>query len=413
MKSSLGLTILLLLVVGCSATMGSAAPSPSSATARCTLTSVVDSYDGFHVGVPDGWNVFTLDGMIFVSKDRASTEATVVRPALLTTGLTPETYFATALEKLRQHLALAGMTLTSTLTGGSPMPTATLNLQSGQGRLTGQARVAIVPYPTAHGVSIVVLVASWAPASQFASESNMLAGIGTCYGPQTGTLYQVVRDQVFTYSIPTGWQARNETQDTIDMYLGNDATVSYANTFAALGTGVNSPQTLLSWAFGKLGVRIDQTLFAAKLPNQPLSGGAVQGQEYMEFTATLSNGNPIHGLVNVVSTSGPGGTGGVIRLGVASPSQWNAVNGALIHMMFSIQHSITQDLQQYEQLGRQWQAFGQQVQGFDYALTGVDLVNDPTTGATFEAPYNTYNPSGPAGPGYYSPAGTRLVVQTP
>jgi hypothetical protein len=51
--------------------------------------------------------------------------------------------------------------------------------------------------------------------------------------------------------------------------------------------------------------------------------------------------------------------------------------------------------------------------GFDYALTGVDLVHGPTTGATFEAPYNAYHPSGPAGPGYYSPAGTKLQVQTP
>jgi hypothetical protein len=222
MKSALGLTILLLLVEGCSSTAGPAASSPSSpssAPASCTLTSVVDSYDGFHIGVPDGWNVFTLDGMIIVSKDPASTEAAVVRPALLTAGLAPATYFATALEKLKQHLALAGMTMTSTLSGVSQMPTATLNLRSPQGPLTGQARVAIVPYRTAHGASIVVLIASWARASQFATESTLLAGIGTCYGAQTGTLYQVVRDQVFTYSIPTGWQARNETQDTIDMYL--------------------------------------------------------------------------------------------------------------------------------------------------------------------------------------------------
>ncbi len=412
------LIIPVVALAGCSSTPLAAASSPSatssaSAVAPCTLTSTVDSYDGFHIGVPEGWNVFTLDGMIFVSKDPAATEATVVRPALQTTGLTPAAYFDGALEKLRQHLMLAGVTITSTPNNSSQMPAATLTLQSSQGTLAGQARVAVLPYPTAHGTSILVLIASWAPASEFSSERALLAGIGTCYGPQPGTLYQIVRDQVFTYSIPVGWQARNETQDTIDIVLGNDATVSYANTFAALNTGVKSPQTLLTWAFGKIGVRVGQVLFAANLPDQPVSGGAVEGQEYMEFTGTLTNGNPIHGLVNVVSASGPGGTAGVIRLGVASTSQWNAVNGALIHMMFSVQHSIAQDLQQYEQLSRQWQAFGQQVQGFDYALTGVDLVNDPTTGATFEAPYNTYNPSGPEGPGYYSPAGTKLTIQTP
>ena len=409
-KWALGVTILLLVEAGCSSTPQLAAASPSAATASCTMTLTVDSYDGFHIGVPDGWDVFTLDGMIFVSKDPASTEVAVVRPGLMTAGLTPAAYFVASLSKLQQHLALAGLTMTSTLTSStSQMPAASLSLQSGQGPLVGQARVAILPYPTAHGASIVALIASWAPASQFTTDSALLTGIGACYGPQPGTLYQVVRDQVFTYSIPTGWQPRNETQDTIDIDLGNDTVVSYANTFAALSTGVNSPQTLLTWAFGKIGIRVDQTLFSTKLPDQPLSGGAVQGQEYVEFTGTLNDGSAIHGLVNVVSASGPGGTGGVIR----PTSQWNSLNGALIHIMFSIQHSITQDLQQYEQLSRQWQAFGQQVQGFDYALTGVDLVNDPTTGATFEAPYDTYNPSGPDGPGYYSPAGTKLQVQTP
>ena len=410
---ALGLIALLVLVEGCSSTTQLGVSSPSPAAARCTLTSTVDSYDGFHIGVPDGWDVFTLDGMIFVSKDPASTEVVVVRPGFMTAGLTPAAYFVAALSKLQQHLALAGLTMTSTSAGTSQMPAASLSLQGGQAPLVGQAHVAILPYQTAHGASIVALIASWAPASQFTTDSALLTGIGACYGPQPGTLYQVVRDQVFTYAIPVGWQARNETQDTIDIALGNDATTSYAATFAPLGSGVNSPQTLLSWAFGKIGVRIGQTLFSAQLPDQPLSGGAVEGQEYVEFTGTLSDGRPIHGLVNVVSTTGSGGTGGVIRLGVATTSQWNSVNGALIHIMFGIQHSITQDLQQYEQLSRQWQAFGQQVQGFDYALTGVDLVNDPTTGATFEAPYDTYNASGPDGPGYYSPAGTKLQVQTP
>jgi hypothetical protein len=378
------------------------------------MAPTVDSYDGFHIGVPDGWDLFTLDGMIFVSKDPASTEVAVVRPGLMSAGLTPAAYFVAALSKLQQHLALAGLTMTSTLTSPiAQMPAASLSLQSGQGQLVCQAHVAILPYPTAHGASIVALIASWAPATQFTTDSALLTGIGACYGPQPGTLYQLVRGQVFTYSIPVGWQARNETQDTIDIGLGNDVVTSYAATFAPLATGVNSPQTLLSWAFDKIGVRIGQTLFSAQLPDQPLSAGAVQKQEYVEFTGTAPDGSAIHGLVNVVSTTGSGGTGGVIRLGVATTSQWNSVNGALIHIMFGIQHSITQDLQQYEHLSQQWQAFGQQVQGFDYALTGVDLVSDPTTGATFEAPYDTYNPSGPNGPGYYSPAGTKLQVQTP
>jgi hypothetical protein len=378
------------------------------------MTLTVDPYDGFHIGVPDGWDLFTLNGMIFVSKNSRSTEMAVVSPALMTAGLSPAAFFEAALATLQQQVASAGLRMTHTSTSsGAQMPAASISGQSAHGPVVGEARLEILPYLTAHGTSIVALLASWAPSSQFAAESSLLAGIGACYGPQPGTLSKVVRDQVFTYAIPLGWQARNETQDTIDIADGNDALVSYALTFSALGSGVNSPQTLLSWAFKKIGVRIGAVLSSRRLPDQKLSTGAVEGQEYVEFTGTLSGGRAIHGVVIVVSDSGIGGTGGVLRLGVAATNRWNSLNGALIHIMDSIQHSITQDLQQWEHLSQEWQAFGQQVQGFDDALTGVDLVHDPTTGATFEAPYDAYNQSGPNGPGYYSSAGTQLQIQTP
>ena len=43
----------------------------------------------------------------------------------------------------------------------------------------------------------------------------------------------------------------------------------------------------------------------------------------------------------------------------------------------------------------------------------LDLVNDPTTGATFEAPYDTYNQTGPDGSGYYDQANNKLTIETP
>ena len=109
------------------------------------------------------------------------------------------------------------------------------------------------------------------------------------------------------------------------------------------------------------------------------------------------------------------------------PARWNSVNGALIQIMSSIQHDFTQDLQQWHRIQQQWQTisrqwqdisrqektFNQNFQGFDDALNGVDLVHDPTTGDTFEAPYNAYSATGPDGPGYYSHAGNKLEIQTP
>lgn len=234
---------------------------------------------------------------------------------------------------------------------------------------------------------MVALIASWAPQGQFATDTSLLAGIGACYGPQQGTLYQVVKDQVFTYAIPIGWQTASETQDSIEIDKGTDAGASY-NLLAALplDSGVNSPQTFFTWASNKLGIQVGQIVGSSSSPNQTSSTGAVTGQGIVEFIGTLK-GQQIHGFAFLLTTSSPGfNTSGVLRLAFATTAMWNSLNGALIHIVGSIQHDFTQDLQEWERLSQQWQAFGQQVQGFDYALTGVDLVNDPTTGATFEAP---------------------------
>jgi hypothetical protein len=210
-----------------------------------------------------------------------------------------------------------------------------------------------------------------------------------------------------------GWTVNSEGQDTIEIADGKDASASYTLTLLPPGTGVDSPQSLLSYVFGKLGIHVTQVLSSAQLPSQQVANGGTEGQEYVEFIATLSDGRTAHGLVYVLADTGSSTPSGVIRLGLATQQLWNSVNGALTHIVNSIQHNFTQDLQQWENLSRQGQAFSQQVQGFDEALNGVDLVHNPSTGATFEAPYDTYRATGPDGPGYYDQANNKLQIQTP
>jgi hypothetical protein len=59
--------------------------------ARCSLPVTHDPYYGFHVGVPSGWNLGRLNGMIVVNKDGAGTVEAVVEPVVLTRGLTSGT----------------------------------------------------------------------------------------------------------------------------------------------------------------------------------------------------------------------------------------------------------------------------------------------------------------------------------
>jgi len=98
----------------------------------------------------------------------------------------------------------------------------------------------------------------------------------------------------------------------------------------------------------------------------------------------------------------------VMRLGAATTDLWNSVNGGLIEMMGSIEHSFVQDLQDIQRLNQQWQAESDQEANFDDIINGQQLVQDPSTGAYYEAPYASYEPNGANGPGYYLPNGQLL-----
>ena len=371
-----------------------------------------DVYDGFHIGVPNGWSVFSTNGTIYVSKDESATEAATVTPVLMTAGLTTASVFSSSLDSLQKQIDAAGGKMTYTVMGaGSARPTASLSLQSGSVTMMGEASVVVLPEQTAHGGSVAALAASWAPASIFAGEKPTLRAIGNCYGPQPGTLYQAQSDQVFTYAIPLGWRIAGEGQDSLEIANGNEASATYLFSLFLPGSGVDSPQGVIKYDFGNLGITVAQVI-GTQLSQQVVNG-TTEGLLSEEFTGTISSGQAVHGEVHVVADLAGNTPSAVIRLAFSTQGLWNSTNGALAHILNSIQHSYAQDFQQWEHITQQQQAFAQQVQGFDYALTGVDLVNDPATGATFEAPYDTYNQTGPDGPGYYDQANNKLTIETP
>ncbi len=121
----------------------------------------------------------------------------------------------------------------------------------------------------------------------------------------------------------------------------------------------------------------------------------------------------LHGLIYMnISTSGQS-TAGVFRLALAESPLWNSLNGALIETAGSVQHDFSQDLGEIQAVNRQWQDFSGQVANFDDTLNNQQLVQDPSTGKLYEAPYSSYR-VGPSGPGYYLADGQRLnSVQRP
>jgi hypothetical protein len=407
-----GLTALLPVLAG--SPVSHAAAHAASSSAACSLPLTHDVYEGFHIGVPVGWGLSSFNDTIAVAKGTSAAEMAVVYPALLARGLTPTSFYTSYIHTLQQTATQAGNALSFRLTSKvGQLPQAIVTGRVGHTAVQGRALVSVLPNRTAVSTSQIVFSAYWAPTARLAVDSALLASIGGCYGPESGTLYRVFQDQAFAAPIPTGWQVADEGQDTIDITGDSGrALASYALMMLPPSDGATTPRLLLEKVFSLAQIKIGKIISSTDLPNQQESNGSVEGQEYLEFTGQFK-GKAVHGLVYVLSIAGSVGTSGVMRLGMATADQWNAVNSGLIRVMTSIQHSSQLDEEQWQHITQQWQQFDQGEQQFDDVLRGVQEVQDPSTGTLYEAPYDTYNPSGPDGAGYYlNEGGTLVRLQT-
>jgi len=409
----------LMLVVGLLAAGAATTAARTSArsASACSGPVVHDPYDGFHVGVPAGWEVTTGDGLILVH-NTANTSQSVVSPAILTKGLTPARFFAVTANEISALAAAAGNRLSFHVTSANGgLDQATVTGRGGNLALSGRASVSVIPDPTAHGSQMVVFTAYWAPPNRLAAERSELVAIGACYGPQPAALFRIVRDQAFTYPIPPGWTVPSsgpnaEGANNLTMYAGPDASANYVFLEAVTASeGVTDARSLLTFSMGRLGISIDTVLSLQTSAPMATANGGTQESVRVEFLGK-TGGTQIHVVATVTSDTVGSVTSGALRFALATPAVWNSLNGALIQVANGIEHDFTQDLEQLQQIQQQLDMFDQQVAGFDYALTGTDLVENPATGQQFEAPYAAYDPNGPDGPGYYS-GSQRLQIVTP
>jgi hypothetical protein len=419
----LGCALVQVAILGLAVSCGSSTPpnsvtsnapsNPPPPAAACTMPLTHDTYNGFHIAVPAGWGLSSLNGRVFVESDPSGAEAVLVYPAIQTNGLTPAQFFTSYLGSLEQEAANAGHPVTAKpkpeLAG---MPVESLTGTEGNVAVAGIATVAMLPLHSQFSSTELVFIAYWAPTESFPTEEGMLASIGRCYGPEAATLYRVFKDQVFTYMMPPQWVVADETQNNIDLHLGSTADVSYLFLEAIQSSQVGSPQDLVNFVFTKEGFSNVHALWTTAVPGQQEVNG-VQSAAYEEFTATLG-GVSDHGLIFALTNVGGGITSGVVRIALSTTEQWNSLNAAMIQMAGAIQHDFTQDLQQLQHINQQFQNFGGQVANFDDVLNQQQLVQDPSTGTFYEAPYSSYIVNGSDGPGYYLPSGQHLnLIQRP
>jgi hypothetical protein len=406
-------------LVALAVVVAGAGATPTRADARvaagCGDPVVHDRYDGFHVGVPAGWSLTIANGFIVVHKDQVGSLEAVVDPALLAAGQSPAKFFTAALAVLKKSVTQAGNAMSFTLASHGGVETASITGRAGTVAVAGQATMRVIAAPTAHAARLAVFSAYWAPPAQLSGTRTALAAIGGCYGPERGALFRIFRDKAFVYALPPGWIVH----EAVDELLIDDGANASANYFfsqaISASKGVTDVKSYLQFMFHLIGIKIDTVISSGSAPSKQTVSGGTQEFEQMEFLGSLG-AKRIHGIVGAQSVSGGGVTSGALRLAMSTRALWNSVNPALLRVAAGIQHDFTQDDQQLLRVQQQLQGFAQQVQGFDQALNGTDIVSDPATGQTFEAPYTAYSATGPDGPGYYtgSPGNLhKLKIVTP
>jgi hypothetical protein len=373
--------------------------TPSTPAPTCALPLSHDTTDGYHVGVPSGWEVLDMHGQLEVAPSPTADEAVLIIPAAQANGLTASSFFQSELPAFESELANAPTVTSQGTQDGEPYVNFTVTANGA----TGQGTATIVTRQSGADTELD-FVAYWAPQSSYATESTTLSAIVGCYGPETGNLFQVYQDQAFTYVLPPSWTVNQETSDMLTLTDPQGDIVSYEQ---VAGTQFTTPQSLASLVLSMDGETGVSTVWDTSSAAQ---NGGLAGYE-QEFTATL-NGTPTHGIIYAATQTSAGFSTGYFRLVISAASNWNAMNGVMINMVGSIQHDFTQDLQMINQLNQQWQNFSGQVANFDDTLNNQQLVQNPATGKLYEAPYSAYS-DGPQGPGYYlsTAAGPVLLNQ--
>lgn len=379
-------------------------------TGSCALPLVHDRYVGFHIGVPTGWNMTVRGGAVIVSKDTAGTEMGLIYPALLTRGLTPAHFFAAVNSELQRSTAAAGNSISVRLTSRpGQLPRASVSGRVGKSAELGHAEVLLAPDRTALATEQAVFFIYWAPARRFASDAAVLSGIGSCYGPEAGTLYQFYQDGNFVSPLPLGWQVASEQQDFLEVWGdAHRAMAAYLLTTLPASARVTTARSLRQYAFARWHIQVYHVLFSQDTVGSRTADDVLPSQEMMEFIGRLS-GKAIHGMVIVNSVQESRATSGELRLAMAMAGQWNATTIALIHVADSIRRNPQYDQTGGAQGNQALPGSSQIEPRFHDVITDLQVVEDSATGTYYEAPDNCYTIHGPSGPGYYLDRAGTLV----
>lgn len=394
----------------------------------CDQPTVSDSYIGFKVGKPDDWALDSTGGTVVVKKDAKGGELALFYPVVLNSGMSLKSFYDTYSGILNKTAEADGGGLNFKITEEeSKLITADIDGSFAGKEIKGRAEAV-------NDGQQSVFKTYWAPESDFGDEEETLSEIVGCYEKEQGTLFVSHNGSYFSASYPEGWKVTGETQNGIDIAAPNDeGSVNFA--YVTGVPGVSTPEEFRDWTFQQFGVENVQITATQSLGDITDQTGTSWSTKASEFNADYK-GDAIHGVITTAIGSGYGSFTGVVSVRAAKESSWDELAGALAATQESVKiiaapsgsgsgasssgPSLPANQPNENPLissGEYRDQVNDKVsQDWQEATMGFDNVESPTTGDQYQAPLNSYDPTGNDGPGYYRslPDGSsEKLVETP
>lgn len=405
----------------------------------CNLPKVTFPENAFYIGVPNGWIYEINDGTVSIMQDDTNTTAAFLYTASLKNDIPVQDF----LQKFSQVFSSTVSSAGGTFTTGTPVITTTRAEASLVGTVDKVTMSGKLIAEKENG--FIILRSYWAPSSELSEQETLLKQIVGCFGrnkilteeilsniknnnitsslstnTNTNSTMESYKGKYFKFLKPANFKVTAETDSGLDM-TRTDGNAGFSYAYATGFVGSYDPKSWAQKALPEYAKILNLSLSdGTTIPSQ-ISGFNVQA---FNFTGKLQGTIPVKGMVTVGILKAPyygfgtPYTSAFWAIQIATPEVWPSVSSTLQAVLDSFEitdigttrkntklppnrpmestsgSSITSKLSEYSSVSDEVS------ENWAEAMRGYTTATD-STGGNHDVPLNSFNPTGPQGPGYY------------
>jgi len=400
----------------------------------CTLPKQEIKEQAFTIGVPTGWLYELNNGTVSIMKDASNSEGAFLYTAKLNkTDMTAKEFLT----------ASSGFFVKSVADeGGTFAVTDIKDIENGaEGTIEASLSNTAIGglYKVEKEGDFITLRAYYSPKNDIEASRKNLEEVVGCFSRTTTLTTEILAavkaneevakatpsgftkytGKYFSLSLPTGYKVTGESDSGIDISR-NDMSAGFSYAYV---TGAKGPYTSEAWTAYALPKFADiQNLSLGAGKSVPSKIGDMKVEEF-SFTGVLSgttnvSGKVTTGVINTTDLGMGSSTSAFWAIQVAKPEVFDSVSAILQTIQDSVNITDIGDTRRKTMLppNRPMESSGgssipaknpgssvsdESGQDWADAMHGYQTMESPTTGDKYDVPLNSWNETGPDGPGQY------------